>query len=691
MVMNTRIDDSRSLLAAAAEDTAVQEGAELEHSRELSRQNGPPPPRVPGYTVGHCLGVGSFGSVWLAQEINTGKRVAIKFYSHRRGLDWSLLNREVEKLAVLYTSRNIVGLLDVGWNHDPPYFVMEYLENGSLAARLQDGPLPVEQAVQLAKAIAAALVHAHGSGILHCDVKPANVLLDGNLEPRLGDFGQSRLSDDQTPALGTVFYMAPEQADLQAVPDARWDVYALGALLYHMLCGQAPYRTEDHEARIRAAKSLGDQLREYRRIIEEGPCPDEHRKQPGVDRQLADIIDRCLHPNPQQRSANAQVVLDALEHRDQARAKRPLILLGILGPILFLLAMFWIAHSAVPEVVAAAEANLIDRVLAGDEVAAKFGAHGLESDLLNRQGELEQLADDPSLRAFICEANAAPPSAWATMSSPLDAWQPAAMARLKKRDAALDQSWFITNARGDQIARQPPPPPDDNTIGKNYAWRSYFHGGVEEYTRESAPSDIRPRKDPGISTAFRSEATHRYMVALAVPVKDEAGAEVIGILARTIDLPDLLSPLEERARGKPGNGALRFLSLVDAREGGGFLLDHQWMTKERMSAMSNEQVQQKLRLPDDAVREMRESTRSDHYRDPIAKAGLDDRYAGRWLAAFAPVAGTGWVAVVQERYDEALQPVGALESVFWEYGIWALVVFSVMLGILWYFIHRAST
>jgi hypothetical protein len=96
-------------------------------------------------------------------------------------------------------------------------------------------------------------------------------------------------------------------------------------------------------------------------------------------------------------------------------------------------------------------------------------------------------------------------------------------------------------------------------------------------------------------------------------------------------------------------------------------------------------------LPDDAVREMRESTRSDHYRDPIAKAGLDDRYAGRWLAAFAPVAGTGWVSVVQERYDEALQPVGALESVFWEYGIWALVVFSVMLGILWYFIHRAST
>ncbi|MBX3440579.1 MAG: serine/threonine protein kinase, partial [Planctomycetaceae bacterium] len=272
--MHTTVDDSGKR-PSVPDDTVVQDAASLEQSRQLSRHAGNPPPHVPGYEVLRCLGVGSYGSVWLARELNTGRQVAIKFYSHRRGLDWSLLSREVEKLAVLYTSRNIVGLLDVGWNHDPPYFVMEFLENGSLADRLKQGPLPVEQAVSLAKAIAAALVHAHGSGILHCDVKPANVLLDGNLEPRLGDFGQSRLSDDQSPALGTMFYMAPEQADLQAIPDARWDVYALGALLYHMLCGHAPYRTESAEARIRSAATLTEQLAEYRRIIATSPRPDE--------------------------------------------------------------------------------------------------------------------------------------------------------------------------------------------------------------------------------------------------------------------------------------------------------------------------------------------------------------------------------------------------------------------------------
>lgn len=684
--MSATTNESGTQTFAVDDATVIQDAVSLEHSRQLSQYAGAPPPQVPGYEVLRSLGTGSFGSVWLARELNTGRQVAIKFYSHRRGLDWSLLSREVEKLAVLYTSRNIVGLLDVGWNHDPPYFVMEYLENGSLAARLKEGPLPVDQAVSMAKAIAAALVHAHGTGILHCDVKPANVLLDGNYEPRLGDFGQSRLSDDQTPALGTMFYMAPEQADLQAIPDARWDVYALGALLFHMVCGHPPHRNEANEARIRSAPSLVAQLAEYRRIIEESPRVDTHRKQPGVDGLLADIIDRCLHPDPQQRFPNAQVVLDELEDRDQTRAKRPLTILGFLGPILFLMAMGWIAWTAVPDVVDAANQNLIDRQLAGDEVAAAVLAHGLESDLKNRLFELEQLAEDEELREFIREANARPRSEWASMPSPLDKWQPAANDRLRKEDRTPDRSWFVNNAEGDQLTRQPP----DDTITKNYNWRSYFHGGVEEYPPGEAPEGIKPRTEPGVSTAFRSQATERYMVALAVPIWDETHTEVIGIMARTIDLPDLLSPWEERVRGKTDE-AKRFLSLVDAREGGGFLLDHQWMTREAMEKLTDEEVERKLRLPDDVVRHMRESSHSDDFRDPIAAAGLDERYAGEWLAAFAKVEGTGWMAVVQERRDEALQPVGTLRNVFVQYGIWALVVFSVMLGILWYLIHRAST
>src|SRR6185369_7287576 len=258
--------------------TPRQDDAARAHAAALSAPRVAPPARVAGYEVVRCLGEGAFGSVWLASERNTGKQVAVKFYSHRRGIDWSLLNREVEKLAALYTSREIVGLLAVGWDADPPYYVMEYLAHGSLAKLLELGPLPPLEAVRIATAVTQALVHAHRQNILHCDLKPANVLLDADNSPRLADFGQSRLSHEQTPALGTLFYMAPEQADLAATPDVRWDVYALGAILYTSLVGTPPHRNDDTVSKIDAASELELRLAHYRHSIRSAPPPAEHRE-----------------------------------------------------------------------------------------------------------------------------------------------------------------------------------------------------------------------------------------------------------------------------------------------------------------------------------------------------------------------------------------------------------------------------
>ena len=166
------LSSSHSVTAAekneVLNETLIQNADAVQKSLELSELVGEAPSVVPGYRILKPIGEGKYGSVWLAREQNTGKHVAIKFYTNRRGVDWSLLGREVEKLAVLYTSRNIVGLLAVGWDHDPPYYVMEYLENGSLAARLAVGPLTTTDAVRIATRVSQALVHAHGSGILHC-------------------------------------------------------------------------------------------------------------------------------------------------------------------------------------------------------------------------------------------------------------------------------------------------------------------------------------------------------------------------------------------------------------------------------------------------------------------------------------------------------------------------------------------
>ena len=111
------------------EATQDQSEHELERAR---RRSASPPAEVPGYEFEGFLGAGAYGSVWKAQQKSTGKRVAIKFYEHRGGLDWSFLSREVEKLAFLYTDRDVVQLIDVGWDASPPYYIMEYLERGSL-------------------------------------------------------------------------------------------------------------------------------------------------------------------------------------------------------------------------------------------------------------------------------------------------------------------------------------------------------------------------------------------------------------------------------------------------------------------------------------------------------------------------------------------------------------------------------
>ena len=295
---------------------------------------------------------GAYGEVWVAVDRNTGRQVAIKFYAHRGGLDWSLLSREVEKLAFLSADRYVVQLLDVGWDAEPPYYVMEYVEHGSLEDLLNaKGPLPVDEAVALFREIAVGLLHAHGKGVLHCDLKPANVLLDQDTKPRLADFGQSRLSHEQTPALGTLFYMAPEQADLKAVPDVRWDVYALGALLYCMLtrCAAVSQRVGTHRNRNgrRPRRTAG----RYRELIAKSPPP-ERPSQAAGRRSRAGRNRRQL-PGRRPRRALCQRAGSARCARcpRRRRARRPLVVLGAVAPAIVLLVMSLFAWQSFETVV----------------------------------------------------------------------------------------------------------------------------------------------------------------------------------------------------------------------------------------------------------------------------------------------------------------------------------------------------
>ena len=679
----------------ACGDTERQDDAELAKSLSLSRRRAPVV-SVPGLTILRCLGEGAYGSVWQAREKNTGKLVAVKVYSHRGGLDWSLLSREVEKLAILYTSRNIVGLLEVGWNSDPPYYVMEYLERGSLAGLLANGPLPVREAVRIAKGILLALVHAHGSGILHCDLKPANVLLDADLEPRLCDFGQSRLSYEQAPSLGTLFYMAPEQADLKAAPDARWDVYALGAVLYHLICGAPPHRTPENERRIEAAASLEERLAAYRQLVWDGAKPSLHLRVRGVDRRLAEIVDHCLEPNREKRFANAQVVLDSLEQRERARSFWPLLALGGLGPVLLMLALGLFYLASMRDAVRSAADNVTTRALESDVLTVEILARSVARELEKRTAELEAFAADPELQNAIKSTASRD---WSDRSElRLSLTQAKARADQMQHQLGLnrDRSWFLTDARGFQRWREPQ---EDSTLDENWSHRDYFHG-MGEFERDTVPAGMQPITKPHLSLSYKSQATGQNVASLTVPVWDEMHERVIGVLGRSMQLGQLLSPYVPGNRGEAEaddvGDRTRKIVLIDDRNWR--LLDHPWMTEERRDGVTDEEVRQ-LRLSEAVIAQLRPTPASGEptealvviqmrdYIDPVGQFNPQD-YGGEWLAAFCRVGDTGWFAIVQERKSAVLRPVDALAARLRRDGAWALVVSGVLIGTLWLVVLR---
>ncbi|MFP6765825.1 MAG: protein kinase [Planctomycetaceae bacterium] len=654
--------------------TPAQPGDAQARSLALSQTGSAPIPVAAGYQILERIGEGAYGAVWLAREQKTGRHVAVKFYTHRGGLDWSLLSREVEKLALLYTSRNIVRLIDVGWQSDPPYYVMEYLEQGSLEKQLASGPLEPVEAVRIIRSVCQALVHAHGRGVLHCDLKPANILLDDGYEPRLCDFGQSRLSHEQNPALGTLFYMAPEQADLRAVPDARWDVYALGALLYQLLTGSPPYRYASNELRLQAAMTLEDRLSEYREIVRSSPRPVAHARQPGIDRRLVDIVDRCLQIDPDRRYANAQAVLDVLYIRDRQIRVKPLVALGGLLPGLLLLAMFFFAANAMNSAVQTAEENLTVRAIESDGVASSILASSLQREIENRLDALRELSVEPAL---VREIQAAADSGW---QNPLSIRNQLDKARVRiAPQQSLDISWFLCDARGFQRWRSPF---EKNTIDRDWSHRDYFHGLGSDFD----PNAVKPIRKPHVSEAFQSRATDQMMVALSVPVLNETG-QVIGVLARTTHLGQLLATYAPSIHGQ--RGVKRTMSLIDERHWQ--LIENSQLDAEFLPDQPEEQFA-RLKLSSEIQhrfgdRTGRPDVTFDDYADPIS--AIDSRFEGDWLAAATAVEGTRWWAIVQERKSMVLRPVYEMKSTVIRYAWFALAVSGVVVAVLWYSVLKS--
>ncbi|APZ95430.1 serine/threonine protein kinase [Fuerstiella marisgermanici] len=705
---------------ANPDQTEVQDDDEREGARRLSLQGNDPPSEIEGYSMLRRLGTGAYGTVWLAREDHTGRMVAIKYYPHRRGLNWSLLNREVEKLATLHSSRNIVRLLDVGWNAEPPYYVMEFVENGSLGAYLAAGPLGVEETVRIAQQVCGALIEAHGAGVLHCDLKPDNVLLDAQFQVRLCDFGQSRMSHEQSPALGTLYYMAPEQADLEAVPDARWDVYAVGALIYHMLTGQPPYREPEIQRQLESAESLQDRLQLYQQHICDTPPPDRHHAVKGVDRHLAAVVDQCLVDDPTVRLPNAQAILNLLAARERNRSRRPLLLLGVLGPILLMSAMVPIFVRALDRNIAEMEKNLVADAQERSLLTARSQANSLQTELEFRLLALKVVVNDQNIIKLLTELMKQPTDDVVAEMKLLHGklfeerpeWMQVLDAAREEADdyndshgRSQDTSWFLTDAKGNQIWRRP----FGKSLGENYAWRDYFHGLDFQYDKDKVPDDVVPIQEPHVSVAFISENTNRYMVGLSVPVRDPDG-KVIGVFARTLHLGDLQTRLGQDIQGEDiqENDPTHVIALADMRTWQ--LVDHKWLDPDILTNRSSGEAEQlfaKLKLSDQTIEAVQQAIDTNQnlpqrrnvgikqpsYQDPVGQ--LDDptarEFSDEYIAAISTMKSDEmpWLVIVQESANQALRNVKVMAERATRQAWYAVLASILTMAGIWLFVWQA--
>ncbi len=282
----------------------------------------------PGRQVGRFilrreLGRGGMGIVYLARDPTLGRDVAIKMLLDPARSDQGELERfarEAQASARL-DHPGIVGVHEVGAHDGRPYLVMRYVEGESLEAAARDHLLEPRRAAELIQQVADALDCAHAAGVLHRDVKPSNVLIDGEGSARLMDFGLARDTSARTQLtatgqiLGTPSFMAPEQADGDLAHGPFTDVYGLGALLYWALVGRPPFEGDTPFEIIK------------RVLFDEPVAP--RRLESTVPLDLETIALKCLEKEPGRRYASAGAVADELERFLEGRP----ILARPLGPI----------------------------------------------------------------------------------------------------------------------------------------------------------------------------------------------------------------------------------------------------------------------------------------------------------------------------------------------------------------------
>ena len=273
-------------------------------------------PPVPGLTVSHYTileptGSGGMGLVFKARDLKLGRMVALKFLPPELTRDPESRHRLMAEARALSSlqHKNICVIHDIDETDDGAVFLsMEWLEGVTLRKEIEAGPLPINEALRVATQVAAGLAHAHASGVIHCDIKPANIIIAEDRTVKVLDFGVAKVVGDdlltgQAHTMGTVAYMSPEQTRGESV-DRRTDIWSLGVVLYESVTGQRPFVADYEQAAM------------YAIVNEKHRLPSLLR--PDIPGPLEQIIDRCLAKQPAGRYQDANTLLKELRNLEHA-------------------------------------------------------------------------------------------------------------------------------------------------------------------------------------------------------------------------------------------------------------------------------------------------------------------------------------------------------------------------------------
>jgi serine/threonine-protein kinase len=606
----------------------------------------------PGETFGKYrllrrLGRGGMGTVYQARDTKLNLEVALKRITAGRLADDQDVRRfySEAELAAGLSHPDIVRIYEVDEQDGEHYLSMELVAGGSLVDRLPEYAADTPALLRMMAAVCRAVHYAHQRQVLHCDLKPANILLDRDGRPRLTDFGVARRlrvggSAESDVVEGTPAYMAPEQADGR--PTTASDVYSLGVILYELLAGRTPYDGESWKQVL------------ARVVTGQPPPPAPAEVRAGVDADLNAICLKATARDPQQRYGSAQALAEDLERRlagepVQARPVgrlervrrwcrcKPAAAAATAAAALLAVGL---GVSAVV-VARARHLSLQDEVLRANLYAAQGVAATVLWELEHLSRPVLRQADDDRIRRLAAARDSA--GLRRALSDIQSAYPPG---------GSPYESWFVLDQAGTVLAHDGAGA-GGAAVGSDHSGRDYFLGAARR-------ADEAGRQSVYVSRVFRADTDGPNRFAVSAPIRagPQRDAPVVGFLFAAVaggptlgdlDLSDdtrVAALIARRdADAKAGESADDYVLLFHPAYKRGdtpvSVAHHALRDAHRPRGRDEFQLARPV-----------SGVGADEYLNPDyfdPTAARDPRFAGEWLAAFAPVGNTDFLVVVQQR------------------------------------------